>query len=340
MGPASDLLDRRRRAHEALAARLTLLGDEQLRQLLGGVAVWRANVHGNQSGVIELDGVKIFVKQIALTDVERRAEGSTANHFDLPTFYQYGVGSSGFGAWRELQACARASGWALSGEQPCFPFLHHWRVLPRARPVMTPAQQAWLDRAPDYWEQSPAIRARLEAISSATATVVLFLEYVPEMLDPWLKASLAAPGPDATREAKILQLHDQLRDATAFINGRGMQHFDLHAFNVLTDGKQVYIADFGLALCEDFELSVEERAFFDTHQDYDRSYISWAFVEAVTPKTGPSALTPAVQDRVTRCMPVARVMGHFLDALSDVSKATPYPHSELAAALADQSRTN
>lgn len=39
-----------------------------------------------------------------LTDVELRPENvrSTANLFGLPTFYQYGVGSAGFGARREL----------------------------------------------------------------------------------------------------------------------------------------------------------------------------------------------------------------------------------------------
>ncbi len=46
----------------------------------------------------------IFVKQIPLTDLEKQPENfrSTANIFKLPLSYQYGIGSAGFGAWREL----------------------------------------------------------------------------------------------------------------------------------------------------------------------------------------------------------------------------------------------
>ena len=98
-------MDRRRHRHEALAARLAALGDVALEALLAGAAEWRHGV-GGESAVIEVDGEKVFVKKIYLTDLERAPgnEGSTANLFDLPVFDQYGVGSAGFGAWRELQA--------------------------------------------------------------------------------------------------------------------------------------------------------------------------------------------------------------------------------------------
>jgi len=45
-------------------------------------------------------GAPVFVKRIPLTHLERRPEhaGSTANLFGLPVCYQYGVGSTGFGA--------------------------------------------------------------------------------------------------------------------------------------------------------------------------------------------------------------------------------------------------
>ena len=96
-------LDQRRRTHDRLATLLCALSDEQLVTALADQAVtWRASVHGSQCGVIDVDGVKVFVKRISLTDLERAAgnEGSTANLFDLPLHYQYGVGSAGFGAWR------------------------------------------------------------------------------------------------------------------------------------------------------------------------------------------------------------------------------------------------
>jgi hypothetical protein len=237
--------------------------------LLAETSSRSANIHGNQAGLIEIEGRKIFVKKIALTDLERTAEnkGSTANLFNLPLFY-HGVGSAGFGAWRELNACLRASAWALSGECPHFPLVYHWRVLPRIAPPSLSAEQSGrLQRSVDYWDHSDAIRARLEAIFAASASIVLFLEYVPETLHAWLTGGLTNQRPVA---AAIPALYDQWRETAAFMNDRGMHHFDLHRHNVLTDGESIYVADFGLALCADFDLSPTERAFFETHRLYDR----------------------------------------------------------------------
>ena len=336
MGSARDHLDNRRRAHDALAARLATLSDDHLAALVPETGAWRVSVHGSQSGVIDLEGAKVFVKKIALADLERAAgnEGSTANLFGLPLFYQYGVGSAGFGARRELSAYLRASAAALSGECPHFPLAHHWRVLPRTTPRLSAEQRAWLDRAPDYWDGSEAVRARLDAISAASASIVLFLEYVPESLHAWLANRWTDGGPDAALETTILRFHDQLQGATAFMNGRGMLHFDLNASNILTDGEQVYIADFGLTLCADFDLSPTERAFFETHRLYDRAYLVWAFAEWLAPKTNPRILTPALSALIAHGAPVAKIFRKFLGTLSGESKSAAYPAMALEAALA------
>lgn len=73
----------------------------------------------------------MFVKRIPLTDVEHRRWFSTRNHFRMPTFYNYGVGSAGFGAWRELVAHIKTTNWVLEGACPNFPLLLHWRLLSR-----------------------------------------------------------------------------------------------------------------------------------------------------------------------------------------------------------------
>src|ERR1700761_2133017 len=165
-------LDRRRRAHEALAARLAALSDAELTALMAPhEPSWRASVHGGQSGVFEIDGAAVFVKKISLTDLEQKTgDGrSTANLFGLPLFYQYGVGSAGFGAWRELDACLRAGAWAASGDCPYFPMVHHWRLLAKtALPALSAEQHAWLERAPRAWDDSQAVRDRLRAISEAS----------------------------------------------------------------------------------------------------------------------------------------------------------------------------
>lgn len=336
---ASAHLDYRRRTYDVLAARLAALSDDHLAALVPETGSWRAHFHGNQSGVIDAEGAKVFVKKIALTDLERTAEneGSTANLFDLPMFYQYGIGSAGFGAWRELRACLRASAWALSGECLHFPLVYHWRVLPRAAPPLSAEQLAWLNRAPDYWDHSDAVRARLEAISAASASIVLFLEYVPQTLHAWLRDRLTVRRLDAALEATILRVHDELRDTATFMNDRDMLHFDLNAFNVLTDGERVYAADFGLALCADFDLSPAECAFLEAHRLYDRCYVTWAFVEWLAPKTEPPVLTPALSALVDRCAPIANILRNFLNKLSNESKTAPYPRTELQVALAAQS---
>lgn len=213
-------LDRRLGIHGSLSARLAGLSDQQLIGLLGTGTSWHAHIHGNQSGVVEIEGAKVFVKKIALTNLERENEGATANLFGLPGFYQYGVGSAGFGAWRELAAYLKASAWALSGEHSGFPLVYHWRVLPRPqRPQLTKRQLDWLKTAPAYWGGSDAVRARLEAIAAASATLVLFLEYVPQTLHAWLGESLAGPSLDAAEDG-ILRLYEQVQDTATFMNAR------------------------------------------------------------------------------------------------------------------------
>src|SRR4051812_17583845 len=73
----------------------------------------------------ESDGVPVFLKRLPLTDVEVEHPGSTRNWFKLPTYYSYGVGSAGFGSWREVVAHRVTTG------VPGFPELLHDRVMPR-----------------------------------------------------------------------------------------------------------------------------------------------------------------------------------------------------------------
>jgi hypothetical protein len=63
---------------------------------------------GGTTALLEIEGSTVFVKRIrGFTDIERQPEHvmSTANLIELPTFCQYGlsgIGSPGFGVWREL----------------------------------------------------------------------------------------------------------------------------------------------------------------------------------------------------------------------------------------------
>lgn len=60
------------------------------------------------------------------------------------------------------------------------------------------------------------------------------------------------------------------------MNARGLLHFDAHFQNILTDGRRLYFADYGLALSSQFDLSPSETSFFELHRTYDRCYTrSW-----------------------------------------------------------------
>lgn len=89
----------RRARHAKLSTELAHLDDAALRALVGkpdGSPGW------GQTRTVELGGERVFVKIIPLTDLESARAYSTRNHYRLPSYYQYGVWSAGFGAWREI----------------------------------------------------------------------------------------------------------------------------------------------------------------------------------------------------------------------------------------------
>ncbi|WP_433720566.1 hypothetical protein ACQP2Y_36010 [Actinoplanes sp. CA-051413] len=159
LGNAGSLESRLDR-HRAVAAALTGLDDDELATRVDTATPLGVGI-GGRTARLDVAGVPVFVKRIPLTDLERRPGhlGSTANLFGLPTCYQYGVGSTGFGAWRELATHHTTTQWVRSGVSARFPLLHHWRVLPS--PPAAP---------PDFgdWDGDQAVARRLAAIEAAT----------------------------------------------------------------------------------------------------------------------------------------------------------------------------
>jgi serine/threonine protein kinase len=62
---------------------------------------------------------------------------------------------------------------------------------------------------------------------------------------------------------------DQAIWITSFLRAKGVAHLDANPSNILTDGKQLFFADFGLFLDHNFELTDQERAFLDGHRYFD-----------------------------------------------------------------------
>lgn len=174
-------------AYAAVGARLSLLSDRRLANVVSAAPNLGRGI-GGRSAELDVEGTRVFVKRVPLTDVELQPEHvrSTANVFGLPLFYQYGVGSTGFGAWRELAAHIMTTGWALKNEYAGFPLLYHWRVLPDSSPTGFVDGFGGVEGAVAHWEGSSAVRRRLEAIGSSSFSLVLFLEHVPQTLAEWL----------------------------------------------------------------------------------------------------------------------------------------------------------
>lgn len=239
----------------------------QLSSLSDAALLKRLNATRHQQGwglnqQLRVDKIPVFVKRVPLTEREQAQTFSTRNHYRLPTFYNYGIGSAGFGAFRELLTHIKTSNWVLSEQSPHFPLLYHYRILRNAAPWKQWAPEA-LERQVAFWNRSQAVKEFLLARMQAEYEVVLFLEYVPHSLHSWL-----------TRRPlqNLNPLVAQTQKALAFLNQQGVCHLDSHFANLLTDGEQVFVSDFGLALDQGFELSAPEKRFWSAHQHvYDQA---------------------------------------------------------------------
>lgn len=336
--------------YSAVSAHLALLSDDQVGGLVGN-AVPLASGIGGATFLLDLDGTRVFVKKIPLSDLERRQENlrSTANIFRLPVFYQYGLGSAGFGTWRELAVHIMTTNWVLARQCAGFPLMYHWRVLPGPPPQPpSAAEHADTERSVAYWEGCREVRERLLAIAHSSASVVVFLEYFPQTLHEWLSGQISRGGEETG--SACMMVDRNLQATTSFMNSRGLIHFDAHFNNILTDGQRLYFADFGLAMHSRFDLSGVEARFFASHRSYDRSYTVTHLVRWLTaaqePEAGSDPLAreyagsresvclPAAADAIIgRYKPIADIASEFYRRLHK-DKLTSYPADEIERACA------
>lgn len=339
--------DVRLTAYKTVSESLSSHSDHALQQLLDTALPLGSGI-GGTSALLEVAGTQVFVKRVSLTDLERRPEHlqSTANLFGLPAFCHYGVGtigSPGSGAWRELAVHTMTTNWVLTAEHEGFPLMYHWRVLPGSTPLSK--ELADVERAVAYWDDAPQVRRRIHALQQSSTSVALFLEYIPEDLHQWLGVQVEAG--DGTTDQAATMVERELEVGTSFMQSRGLLHFDAHFENILTDGRRLYFADFGLALSSDFDLSPEEADFCDRHQSYDRSYtatylVNWlvtalhgyarqdqegrcTMVRAYAEGRRPAGIPDATAAILARNAPIAVVMSDFSRRFQHRSRRTPYP---------------
>ena len=305
--------------------------------------------------VLSLDGVPVFAKSLVVTERELEDPLGTRNVHGLPLVYSYGMGSAGFRAGRELALHNKATQWVLEGACPHFPLTYHHRLLP-AGPRASRLSPEAIDAQVASWNGAESVRQLLEARNAATHELFLVMEFVPHVLRSWF-----GDRPDAAP-----RFIEQMISTGRFLAEQGVVHFDAHAGNILTDGTDFFLTDFGLGMDQAFELRPEEEAFRARHTHYDRGMLAcgplWPLAGAVKALsddarevlaaraggTQTSALVPCIRELVDEGLlelppefvdvleAHSGVVPHvtaFFDAIQGPEKAARFPDEAVAAAL-------
>jgi len=248
-------IETRRANYFKLNTYLTQLDTNQLRQLF----VDNKSQNGwGQYHVIRLGGKKVFVKRLLVTDLEYENMYSTKNFYRLPTYYNYGVGSAGLGVFREITALIKTTNAVLAGEAENFPLLYHHRIIPYMgeRPKLNMERHKGYVR---YWNNNKQVGQYRIDRTQAKYEVMMFFEHVPHDLWRWFR----------NHSDQVDMVINGMQKAISYLIKNDVIHFDCHWGNIMTDGEQVYLADFGLVLEKRFQLSKREQDFFKGHKYYD-----------------------------------------------------------------------
>jgi hypothetical protein len=251
-------IELRRKRYFKLSSQIAQLDNAQLRSLLANSESNESSTGWGMNHVIVLGQSKVFVKRVPVTSIEFDNLFCTRNLYDLPTYCNYGFGSTGFGVFRELVTHIKTTNWVLDSEIATFPLMYHYRIIPFS------GQRGDVDRSRlkdyvEYWGNSENAGKYVLDRAIANYELVLFLEYIPYVLETWLREN---PN-------KLQKPLDDLRTTIDFLRTRGIIHFDAHFRNALTDGEETYLTDFGLVFDKSFALSSDEESFFEQNTFYD-----------------------------------------------------------------------
>jgi len=263
---ANNPIELRRKRYFKLSSHIAQLDNAQLHSLLDSSESNESSTGWGINHTIVLGLSRVFVKRVPVTNLEYDNLFSTRNLYDLPTYCNYGFGSTGFGVFRELVTHLKTTHWVLEGanafgnsEAPAtFPLMYHYRIIPfsgRGTEVDLEQHKSYVE----YWGNSENAGNYVLDRAFANYELVLFLEYIPHILETWLREN---PN-------KLQKPLDDLRTTIDFLRRKGIIHFDAHFQNVLTDGEQIYLTDFGLVLDKSFALTKDEASFFEQNTFYD-----------------------------------------------------------------------
>lgn len=169
-----------------LSSQLARLTDSQMRALIDGTEATGSSTGWGASQTLAFENSKVFVKRVPVTKLEYDNLFSTANLYQLPTFCNYGLGSTGFGVFRELLTYLKTTHWVLQGETAHFPLLYHYRLLPYAGPWAEVDDEAHREFVASWANNENLSRYALER-AKAPYELILCLEHIPYVLESWLR---------------------------------------------------------------------------------------------------------------------------------------------------------
>lgn len=251
-------IELRKKRYFKLSSQIAHLDNAQLRCLFANSYSNESSTGWGMNHTIVLGESKVFVKRIPVTNIEYENQFSTKNLYNLPTYCNYGFGSTGFGVFRELVTHIKTTNWVLEGEIANFPLMYHYRIVPFFGKRVNVDRSRLKDYV-EYWGNSENAGKYVLDRAIANYELVLFLEYIPYILETWLREN---PN-------KLQLALDDLRTTIDFLRTKGIIHFDAHFRNILTDGEQTYLTDFGLVLGKSFSLTSYEESFFEQNTFYD-----------------------------------------------------------------------
>ncbi len=244
-------IELRKKRYFKLSSEIAQLDNAQLRSLFDNSESNQSSTGWGMNHTILLGESKVFVKRVPVTNIEYENLFSTRNLYAMPTSCNYGFGSPGFGVFRELVTHIKTTNWVLAGEIATFPLMYHYRIIPFA------GQRAAVDM--EHWGNNVHVQNYVLDKAISNYELVLFLEYIPHVLETWLRLN---PN-------RLEQHLNGIRTTIDFLRVKGIIHFDAHFRNILTDGQQTYLTDFGLALDKSFMLTKDEKVFFEQNTFYD-----------------------------------------------------------------------
>ena len=113
-------IDYRRKRYFKLSSEIAQLDNAQLHSLFDNRA---SKLGWGLTHTIVLGQSQVFVKRVPVTKLEYDNLFSTKNLYDLPTYFNYGLGSAGLGVaglgvFRELVTHIKTTNWVLAGKSP------------------------------------------------------------------------------------------------------------------------------------------------------------------------------------------------------------------------------